>query len=154
MLVDATFHAIADVGSIPTVSTPTLRRFGFQIGDRGVFLVVDPLDARRGPDSGSMLQAGAFGAARGPNDSGRPGPFARAAGVLSAGARYAQVSTSEAASRLSRNAMSRSRSRSRWSVLRPAKTASSASRCASAIACLVRARGVDGVIRRRRAPRP
>ena len=43
MLVDATFHAIADVGSIPTVSTSTVRRFSFQIGNWGVFLVVDPL---------------------------------------------------------------------------------------------------------------
>src|SRR5687768_14800241 len=44
MLVDATFHAIADVGSIPTVSThgQTLQS---PLGDWGVFLVVDP---RRG----------------------------------------------------------------------------------------------------------
>src|SRR3954468_7726412 len=42
---------IADVGSIPTVSTPTVRRFGFRIGDRGVFLVVEPAATARLPAS-------------------------------------------------------------------------------------------------------
>jgi len=41
------------VGSIPTVSTSTDRRFSFHVGDWGVFLVVDPLSAvvRRGFDA-------------------------------------------------------------------------------------------------------
>src|SRR4051794_39148988 len=47
-LVEATPSAIADAGSIPAVSTPTVRRFSFQIGDWGVFLVVDPLAGVRG----------------------------------------------------------------------------------------------------------
>src|SRR3954468_17146394 len=85
-LVDAIFGAIAGAGSIPAVSTSTVRRFGFRIGDRGVFLVVDPLSAAARTRSPRTSSSG--------SSAPRRGSHAALEGARSTAVRYAQVLTS------------------------------------------------------------
>ena len=85
-LVDTIPCAIADVGSIPTVSTPTVRRFSFQIGTGASFSLCGP--AASSPRTRvRCCQRAPSAPLPGRSDDGDPEALARAAGVVSAARR-------------------------------------------------------------------